>query len=211
MCRGYKRDMGIIDQFISSKSLSDCFSDALPMQIPGKLRALIVPHAGYIYSGSVAASGYRLMKAGDYDRVIIVGFYHGGAEEHSVKIQIPFIYYILGKNIIIEEKYVEQIINLYPDERTLVVASSDLSHYYPLPKANQLDRQSIDAILSLDESKIRRQTEACGLWPILTVNKLANRYHWQAQLIDYRTSAEASGDPTSVVGYASIAYYEPKK
>ncbi len=203
--------MDIIEQFTSSKSLPDCFSDARHTSLPGKLRALIVPHAGYIYSGSVAASGYLLMKPGDYDRVIIVGFYHGGAQEHSVKIQIPFIHYVFGKNVIIEEKYVDEIIDLHPDKRTLVVASSDLSHYYPLPQANQLDRQSIAAILSLDESRIRAQAEACGIWPILTVNKLANRYHWQAKLIDYRTSADASGDSTSVVGYASIAYYEPKR
>lgn len=204
--------MGVIEQFTNSKNVEDCFRDAVVTKFSGRrLRGLIVPHAGYIYSGSVAASAYRLMKPGDYDRVIVIGFYHGGPEEHSAKIQIPLIRHILGEKIAIEEKYVDDIIDLKIDSRTLVVASSDLSHYQPLPIANKLDHQTIDAILSRDEARIRRQADACGLWPILTVNKLANIYHWQPVLVDYHTSADASGDSSSVVGYASIAYYEPKK
>ncbi|MFA5796379.1 MAG: AmmeMemoRadiSam system protein B, partial [Candidatus Shapirobacteria bacterium] len=91
--------MGITDEFIASKSVGDCFREAVSKKFDGKLKGLIVPHAGYIYSGSVAAAGYRLMKKGDYDRVIVIGFYHGGMEEHSVKVQIPLIKYILGEEI----------------------------------------------------------------------------------------------------------------
>ena len=199
--------MGLIEQFTNSKSVPDCFADAVVTKFPGKLRGLIVPHAGYIYSGSVAASGYRLMQKGDYDRVVIIGFYHGGPEEHSVKIQIPLIKYILGQDIVIEEKYVDEIADVKVDAHTLVVASSDLSHYQPLSVANKLDHQTIDAILTGDEVKIRQQAEACGLYPILTINKLARLNHWRPVLVDYRTSADATGDDSSVVGYGCIAYF----
>lgn len=203
--------MGVIEQFTNSKSVADCFRDAVVKSFPGRLRGLIVPHAGYIYSGSVAAAGYRLMKSEDYDKVIVVGFYHGGPEEHSAKIQIPLIRHILGKKIAVAEKYVDRIVDLKIDDRILVVASSDLSHYQPLEIANVLDKRTIDAILSKDDTRIRRQANACGIWPILTINKLANTYNWQPVLVDYRTSADATGDASSVVGYACIAYYESKR
>jgi predicted class III extradiol MEMO1 family dioxygenase len=203
--------MGVIEQFTNSKSVPDCFRDAVVKRFNGKLRGLIVPHAGYIYSGSVAAAGYRLMKPGDYNKIIVIGFYHGGPEEHSAKIQIPLIRHILGEEIIIEEKYVDSIVDFKIDDKTLVVASSDLSHYQPLTIANKLDHQTIDAILSRDDTRIRREADACGIWPILTINKLANQFNWRPVLVDYRTSAWATGDGSSVVGYASIAYYEPKR
>lgn len=199
--------MGIIDEFIASKSVGDCFREAVTKKFTGKLKGLIVPHAGYIYSGSVAAAGYRLMKKGGYDRVIVIGFYHGGTEEHSVKIQIPLIKYVLGKEIDIEEKYVDKIIDLELNDRTLVIASSDLSHYQPLPIAKILDKKTIKVILSRDEEKICREADACGIWPILTINRLAKKYNWQPSLIDYRTSAEVTSDESSVVGYGCIGYF----
>lgn len=200
--------MGVIEEFTSSKRLGDCFKEAVKKKIRGRLRALIVPHAGYIYSGKVAAAGFRLMKKGDYDRVVVIGFYHGRGEEHSVKVQIPLIEYILGKGVVIEENYVEGMKEWRIGDRDLVVASSDLSHYEPIEKAERMDKKTIEAILSLDEDRIRKEAKACGLWPILNLNSLAKKKGWRAELIDYRTSAEASGERESVVGYAAIAYWE---
>ncbi|MFA4827393.1 MAG: AmmeMemoRadiSam system protein B [Candidatus Shapirobacteria bacterium] len=200
--------MGITDEFIASKSVGDCFREAVSKKFDGKLKGLIVPHAGYIYSGSVAAAGYRLMKKGDYDRVIVIGFYHGGMEEHSVKVQIPLIKYILGEEIKIEEKYIDKIINFEVNNRTMVVASSDLSHYQSLMVAKKLDERTIKAILSQDEEKICREANACGIWPILTINRLAKKYNWQPRLVDYRTSADVTSDKNNVVGYGCIGYFE---
>lgn len=199
--------MGIIEDFTGSKSVTACFQAAVLKNFAGKLKGLIVPHAGYIYSGSVAAAGYRLLKKGSYNRVIIIGFYHGGRKEHSVKIQIPLIKYVLGKKIKIEEKYIDKIIDLKVQDQTLVVASSDLSHYQPLLLAKVLDKQTITAILSRDEKKICREVNACGIWPILTINRLAKKYNWQPSLIDYQTSASVTADESSVVGYACIGYF----
>ena len=202
--------MGIIDEFMASKGVEACFRESVLKKFDGKVRGLIVPHAGYIYSGSVAASGYRLMKKGDYDRVVVIGFNHGGVEEHSVKIQIPLIKYILGEEIRIEEKYVTKIIDLGVDDRTMVVASSDLSHYQPLMAAKKLDERTIGAVLTQDEEKIYREADACGIWPILTINRLAKKYGWQPKLIDYRTSADVTDDKSSVVGYGCVGYFEYK-
>jgi len=202
------RHMGIIDEFIASKSVKACFQEAVSKFFNEKLRGLIVPHAGYIYSGSVAATGYQLMKKGSYDRVMVIGFYHGGLEEHSVKIQIPLLKYILGEKIEIEEKYIDKIIDLELNDRTMVVASSDLSHYRPLTVAKILDEQTIKAILSRNEEKIYQKADACGIWPILTINRLAKKYNWQPKLLDYRTSADVTHDKSSVVGYGCIGYFE---
>jgi len=200
--------VGIIKQFTGSKSVVACFQEAVSKHFDGKLRGLIVPHAGYIYSGSVATSGYQLMKKGDYNRVIVIGFYHGGPEEHSVKIQIPLLRHVLGQKIKIEEKYISEIVDLEPNHRTMVVASSDLSHYHPLTVAKVLDQQTIKAILSRDEEKIYREANACGIWPILTINRLAKKYNWQPKLIDYRTSADVTHDETNVVGYGCLGYFK---
>jgi len=200
--------MGIVEEFMASKRVEDCFRGAVAKKFAGKLKGLIVPHAGYIYSGSVAAAGYRLMKKGDYDRVVVIGFYHGGTEEHSVKVQIPLIKYILGEEIEIEEKYVDKTVDFEVDDRTMVVASSDLSHYQPLEVAEKLDKRTIEAILSRDEEKIHQEADACGIWPILTINRLAKKYDWQPKLVDYRTSAEVTGDKNGVVGYGCIGYFE---
>jgi len=200
--------MGITNEFIASKRVEDCFREAVSKKFDGKLRGLIVPHAGYVYSGRVAAAGYRLMKKGDYDRVMVIGFYHGGVEEHSIKVQMPLIRYVFGEEIEIEEKYVDKIIDLEVDGRTMVVASSDLSHYQPLMVAKKLDERTIGAVLSRDEEKIYRGADACGIWPILTINRLAKKYNWEPRLIDYRTSAEVTVDESSVVGYGCIGYFE---
>ena len=192
---------------MKSKSVEECFWGAKRGESKGKIRALIVPHAGYVYSGSVAASGYRRLKKGDYDLVKIIGFYHGPdrENEHSIKVQIPLLRYVLGE-VRIEEVYINEVIDLEAKERTLVVASSDLSHYQALGMAKVMDKRSIEAIVSLDEDRIRNEADACGLVAILSLNRLAKKQGWQAKLVDYRTSAEATGDESGVVGYGCIAY-----
>lgn len=206
--------MGIIDEFVNSKSVKDCFRDAVGVDPSiGPVRGLIVPHAGYIYSGSVAASGYKLLnyqlRITNYELVKIIGFYHSGDKEneHSVKVQIPLIRYVLGK-VKIEEIYTDEILDLEVDSKTLVVASSDLSHYLPEEVARKVDERTIKAILSKDEEKIKREADACGLMPILTINRLANKYGWKAELVDYRTSGEVAGDYSAVVGYGCVAYFD---
>lgn len=202
--------MGI--EMFFSKPVADCIRESKVLKLKvSKVRAMVVPHAGYMYSGTVAGAAYRLLKKGDYNRAIVIGPLHGSAEnEHSVKVQVPFLEYMLGK-IEIEtilhgiDGDIESEVNELAkriNERVLVVASSDLSHYLRQEEAEKIDQMTIKSILSMKADLI----EACGREAILIVNGLAKIRGWKPQLVDYRTSGEASGDFSSVVGYVSIIY-----
>jgi MEMO1 family protein len=95
------------------------------------------------------------------------------------------------------------------DARTLIVVSSDLSHYHSYDEARQLDEHCVKAMCNLDIASMESQ-EACGKLPILTLLHLARQNGWQARLLDYRNSGDTSGDKShGVVGYAAIAFYAP--
>jgi AmmeMemoRadiSam system protein A len=94
------------------------------------------------------------------------------------------------------------------DDQTLLVASSDLSHYYSYARAQELDRRCVDAICRLDLDAMENQ-EACGRIPILTLMHVAKQRGWQARLLDCRNSGDTAGDKSRVVGYAAIAFYAP--
>jgi len=91
------------------------------------------------------------------------------------------------------------------DEHTLVVASSDLSHYHPYDQAKALDTRCVKAVCDLDLDGMLEQ-EACGRAPILALMHLARQKGWKAKLMDYRNSGDTGGDKSGVVGYASIAF-----
>jgi len=136
--------------------------------------------------------------------------------EHSLEVQLPFLQRTLdGFELIpvvmrnadpaaVAKVLAEHVLN----DRTLFVASSDLSHYYPYQTAKVLDRQCCQAIVNLDIQDMARQ-EACGKEPILTLMHLARLKGWQAKLLRYRNSGDTAGDKSSVVGYAAIAFYGP--
>ena len=91
------------------------------------------------------------------------------------------------------------------NDQTLVIASSDLSHYYPDEKARKLDAACIEAICRLDVDKMASQ-EACGKLPVLTLIHLAKQKGWQTRQLDYRTSADATGEASATaVTAAGIA------
>jgi hypothetical protein len=193
-----------------SKPIKECLAEAKKVGVEGKgkIRGMIVPHAGLMYSGVVAGAGYRLLKKGDYDKVIILGFLHGYLveEEHSVEIQIPFIKEVLGE-VKIAKNYGEKIdLEKEVDEKTLVIASSDLSHYLPQTEAEEVDKKTIDSILAMKCSSL----EACGAEPIQKLNELAKARGWKPILVDYQTSGETTGDWGAVVGYTCIVYLDQK-
>lgn len=94
------------------------------------------------------------------------------------------------------------------DDRTIVVASSDLSHYHTYQPAKGLDDRCVKAICDLDIEAMAGQ-EACGKLPILTLLHLARQKGWKAQLLDYRNSDDLTGDKDRVVGYTAVAFYAP--
>ena len=219
------------------------------------VRALVCPHAGYVYSGLTAAHCYAPLAGSDFRTVVILAPSHrhafagvsipavdayrtplglvvvsptvqqyagkppfvsiaeAHAREHSLEVQLPFIQRTLGSARIVPMVFgrvasgdVTQALAHSIDDRTLVVASTDLSHHFPYETARQLDQQAIAAILALDLERMRSQ-HACGKGPVLALMGLARQKGWKAKLLDYRNSGDTAGSKDSVVGYSAIAFY----
>jgi hypothetical protein len=135
--------------------------------------------------------------------------------EHSIEVQIPFLQKTLKNFTIlpvvfgnVNPEQAARVISGMIDGKTIVVASSDLSHYYPYDEAKVLDSRCVKAICDLNIEQMQSQ-EACGKLPILTLMYLAREKGWKAQLLDARNSGDTSGDKSRVVGYAAVAFYEP--
>ena len=135
--------------------------------------------------------------------------------EHSVEVEIPFLQKTLGNFQLlpvvmgdVDPASAASVLGKIVDDHTLIVASSDLSHYYSYGKAQELDERCVKAICDLDIDTMETQ-EACGRIPILTLMHLARERGWKACLLDRRNSGDATGDKSRVVGYAAIAFYAP--
>lgn len=237
--------------------LAGFLEQANPPVIQGRLRALIVPHAGYIYSGPVAAFGFKLLPP-HIKKIILLGPAHtvvftGAAlstadvwktplgrvplwrpkkiaapffdfdlahqEEHCLEVQLPFLQYLYDQKgqevpsilpLIISEidpEVVSRQLEDWLDKETLLIISSDLSHYHSYQSAIEKDHFTIQAILQKQSTVLETQGEACGMLPILAALYLAQRRKWQTQLLDYRNSGDTAGDKSRVVGYAAVALY----
>jgi len=225
---------------------------------PNNVKAVIVPHAGYIYSGFTANEIFSQLDASSYKRVAVIGpshhvYFNGTSislhktyetplgelnidvsyskfllnkfalgfapeahSEHSTEVQMPFIKKYLPNLDVIEMVYagenpntlvpiIEQLIN----SETLVIISTDLSHFHSLEKANNLDNICLDAISSLDSQKLHAGCEACGIIGIEALIKASNNLNLLSKLSSYTTSADASNDTSSVVGYMGAFIYAP--
>lgn len=240
--------------------LAEMLGAAIPLEtlaVPPK--ALIVPHAGYIYSGPVAATAYSsLGKAREQiRRVILVGPCHrvavrgmalpaslqfdtplGALEvdrehwqalqanpevivsdaahafEHSLEVQLPFLQTLLENftltPILVGSADVGAVAalleSLWGGPETLIVVSSDLSHYHSYQQAKWCDRASIDQILRLEPRLDHEQ--ACGATPVNGLMVAAERHGLRPHLLDLRNSGDTAGDRNRVVGYASVAFCE---
>ncbi len=239
------------------RTIDDMLATARPAARPAHIKALIVPHAGYVYSGPVAASAYALV-AGLRDRirrVVLLGPAHrvyvrglalpeagrfatplGEAEldlagmralrdlpqvmvsaaahqmEHSLEVQLPFLQTVLGDfsllPLVVGEatasEVAEVLERVWGDDETLIVISSDLSHFLPAAQARQIDRGTANAILALDAHLDHEQ--ACGATPVNGLLQAARRHGLRAIELDLRNSADTAGDPQRVVGYAAFAF-----
>jgi AmmeMemoRadiSam system protein B len=220
-------------------------------------KALIVPHAGYIYSGPIAASAYarlvpgrslirRVVLLGPVHRVPISGLALPGADsfvtplgavaidaeaaarlrtlpqvgeseaahslEHSLEVQLPFLQTILEEFTLVPlavgdaspSEVAEVIERVWGGTETLIVVSSDLSHYHPYERAIEIDRCTADEILALADTLDHRQ--ACGATPINGFALCARRHGLKPELIDLRNSGDTAGEKSRVVGYAAFAF-----
>lgn len=135
--------------------------------------------------------------------------------EHSDEVQVPFLQRALKDFELLPVVFGEVdpgaaavALAKILDEETLLVASSDLSHYHEYAEAKRLDRACVEAICRLEVAAVARH-EACGVTPILTLMHVARLKGWTARLLDYRNSGDTAGDKSRVVGYAAIAFYAP--
>jgi AmmeMemoRadiSam system protein B len=220
-----------------------------------KPKAVIVPHAGWIYSGFTANFVYRMTKNFEEKRVILIGPSHKiayeGASicledeyespcknlkidieystilqkkfdlinlpaahlEHSTEVQVPFIAHYIKNAELVEIIYsdyspakLSEVINfLLEDEKNLIIISSDLSHYYDKKTAMALDYHCLEAVHDLDE-KMLEKCEACGKIGIEAIIQSSKISNLTPLIVDYRTSADASGDENQVVGYMSAIF-----
>ena len=134
--------------------------------------------------------------------------------EHSLEVQLPLLQKVLAKFTLVpvvlgrvDAKAAARTLGRFVDDKTLVVASSDLSHYRPYEEARMLDRATIATILRMD-AEMLRGSDACGYLPIKTLLYLARARRWKPRLLDYRNSGDTAGDKSRVVGYAAIAFYD---
>jgi AmmeMemoRadiSam system protein B len=211
----------------------------------GHPRALIVPHAGYIYSGPIAASAYVTVDPTKVRRVVLVGPSHfvrfrgvalpgarafrtplgdvpvadadlpvvpsAHAREHSLEVQLPFLQTILGDFDLIplavgDATVTEVAASLEPhfeDPGSLIVISSDLSHYLTYEEAYRVDGKTVRSIERGEGDALGREA-ACGLRGIQGVLVYAGRHALEVKLLDLRNSGDTQGDRSRVVGYAAF-------
>ncbi len=229
--------------------------------LPGKrLRALILPHAGYMYSGLTAAHASLVLRPNQFKKVILIGPDHHlttiygrisryrsyqtplgdvpldqdarrlvsrsslfrkltletDQREHSLEVPLPFLQHYLEDfelvPIILGPGDVTQLsrtLTDYIDSGTLLVVSTDLSHYLEYESAVKKDRQTIGHILNLEGDELEPGlNQACGLYPLKLLIQLCRNQNWQPHLIHYSNSGDTAGTRDRVVGYATIALYE---
>jgi len=137
--------------------------------------------------------------------------------EHSLEVQLPFLQSVLKDFSVVpiifgqvDPDAVAKGLAPIIDESTVIIASSDLSHFHPYNEAKRLDSSCVDAICTLDIGRMKHE-EACGQVPVTVLMQLAVRKGWKTKLLDYRNSGDTAGDKSGVVGYAAIAFYEAKE
>lgn len=229
-------------------------------------RAVIAPHAGYVYSGGVAASAYSLLRpalaAGRFRRAVVIGPAHrvpvrgvadAGADvfetplgtvpvpagllatlrerlsgtfpdllvtspgvhahEHSVEVHLPFLQVLAPELPVLplvagdatEAEMTAFVAAIMADYDTLLIISSDLSHFLPVDDAVAVDSDTLDRIIALEAPLPPRS--ACGAIPINGLLGFARRAGWSATVVDRATSADApNGDPHRVVGYPAVRF-----
>jgi hypothetical protein len=240
-------------------------------KINSHLIGIMVPHAGYEFSGEVAAYAYSQLKDGPYKTVIIIGsshrmpfrgisIYPSGAwatplgkveidrkaaqklmeqckaikvfipafeEEHSLEVQLPFLQKTLKSFRIIPlligsmdtDDYrslsdaLVKMLRQNPKE-TLIVASSDMSHYHTYNKANQIDLSALKEIETLNADRLldglnNGKHELCGAHGLIALIMASKTLNAEAKTLYYANSGDVTVDKNRVVGYGSVAFYYP--
>ncbi len=236
---------------------------------PRNIVGLVCPHAGYLYSGPVAASAfYELAQDGKPDTVVLLGPNHTGygsglsimhngvwqtplgdvevdtkladeilhetdivdidetahRYEHSLEVQLPFLQFLYGSDFkIVPICYLMQdydsavevgraLTEALDATNTVIIASSDMTHYEPAKIAASKDQAALNAVTEMDAKRFYDRIEsqnitACGYAPITSLITYAVGIQAkEAKLLSYHNSGDVTGDHSSVVGYAAISF-----
>lgn len=221
-------------------------------------KAIIAPHAGYIYSGPVAGTAYAHVRParGTIRRVVLLGPAHrvgfrglalpsvdffrtplgrvaldkqaaaaladlpqvrvfdaAHAQEHSLEVHLPFVQEVLGECTLVPlavgeaeaEEVSEVLERLWGGPETLVVVSSDLSHYYDYDTARRLDAATSRAIEELRYEDLDYES-ACGYLPVSGLLHVARQRAMRAKTVDLRNSGDTAGPRDRVVGYGAYVF-----
>jgi len=259
------------------KELSSMIEEFLKQVKPGEVKkdivGAIVPHAGYIYSGPVAAYVYKAIQGKKFDTVILIGpSHHVGfkgcavdindywntpfgevaldkdlikklvdgkkvffdesphLKEHSLEVQIPFLQgvlkgdfkivpIIMGQDsdswVYLSEK-LKNILEEIKNKKILIIASTDLSHYYPYDVAVKKDKKCVSYIEKMDLDGLikglnEEEVDMCGARAVLCILKLMKDIGAKAVLLKYANSGDTAGDKSRVVGYSGIVFVKEKE
>ncbi len=241
------------------RAVEDYLRAATPAKVePGPIKAIIAPHAGYIYSAPVAASVYArlqplrgivrrvvlmgpshrvpfnglalpevdefatplgsipldckaMLEIADLQQVQVLNIAHAG--EHSLEVHLPFLQVVLGEFSLVplvvgdaEPAVVAEVLaRLWGGDETLVVISSDLSHYHDYATAQRLDAATSRAIERLRLEDIEYD-DACGRNPVNGLLQLARDRGLRARTLDLRNSGDTAGGRGQVVGYGAYLF-----
>lgn len=137
--------------------------------------------------------------------------------EHSGEVEVPFLQKVLQPFEMVSVVFGQtdpaaaaQALAGQIDDRSLVLVSTDLSHYHPYDEARQLDTRTVNAILNMNPDAVGGE-DACGFMPVRTLLHLAKMKGWKPTLLDYRNSGDTSGNKSGVVGYTAIAFTAPEQ
>lgn len=246
----------MVEDFLLDSNAPEPRGDVVSAQRPPK--ALIVPHAGYIYSGQAAGAGFHAIRpwAKRYKRVVLWGpahrvaingvavpsctefatplgripldvqtlaklqtrkgvvvSDHAHAQEHSLEVQLPFLQKLLGTFSLvplvvgnIQPEQVKEIMSgVWGEDDTLVVVSSDLSHYHDYASAQQLDQHTCHAIETLHDKAIGFE-HACGCIAVRALLLMAHDLGLHPHTVSLCNSGDTAGDKSRVVGYGSWVF-----
>ncbi|NJD33217.1 MAG: AmmeMemoRadiSam system protein B [Gammaproteobacteria bacterium] len=246
-----------------ARQLRDTISHLLDEAVPGPgdatpPKALIVPHAGYVYSGAVAASAYRRLRdsGASISKVVLIGPSHrvpmrgrampsvdafetplgeipidvdarqrlrelglaglsdaAHAAEHSLEVQLPFLQVVLpafqllpiATGLAPPGQVTRALEAVWNGPSTLIVVSSDLSHYHTSAEARTLDEQTKVSIVARRSDLSDEQ--ACGSCGINGLMEVARHKGLVVEVLDQRNSGDTAGDRSRVVGYGSYALH----
>ncbi len=272
----YVRPAGVAGKFYAGdrnnleREIALFLENSLPVHRDSNIKGLIVPHAGYMFSGGVAARAYRQLMDEDIDTVVVVAPSHveafdgvsvfsgnaydiplgridcdqelaenlanldphiflslkGHSEsEHSLEVQLPFIHEVVKtpfklvpivmgeQNYQIARKLGQALFEALKGKKAIVIASSDLSHYFPDEIARKKDKLVEKAIANFDilglaENVETKKSQMCGYGPTLAM-MIYSRMAGASKAVPllYRNSSDVTGDKSQVVGYLSAMVY----